>query len=314
MKEILGLHLDRISSDISDYLFENIGFIKGDGLFDLNNQSELDIIFGSGANIDRLNALLNNRTFLSTTRQDLIILAKFLVGYHLNNSHKINDSLKDLMSCKIAPQFAVKIDLLIKLLRVIHAKNNDAFIVDFEKLMNILPQDIQPAKIIEKYYLLHAEDLIEKRHLNEIVDLIVKYRQDSLNCLILAGNLFKEREDFYMAIDIYLKSIDVCKNNSLFGELRQICFEISWCYLKLIKPQKAIDFSNLSIELFNKYDAGIDKSLFLHKAYTVRAEGQFLLNNYELALQDINLALEFEREKYAIILHESIVYFLCDKK
>ena len=36
-------------------------------------------------------------------------------------------------------------------------------------------------------------------------------------------------------------------------------------------------------------------------------------NNYELALQDINLALEFEREKYAIILHESIVYLLCDK-
>lgn len=310
MKEILGLHLDRISSEISDYLFESIDFIKGDGLFDFNNQSELDIIFGSGVNIDRLNALLNNRTFLLTTRQDLVIFAKFLVGYHLNNSHKINDSLEDLMSCKIAPQLAVKIDLLIKLLRVIHAKNNDAFIVDFEKLMNILPQDIQPAKIIEKYYLHHAEDLIEKRHLKEIVDLIVKYRQDSLNCLILAGNLFKESENFDMAIDIYLKSIDVCKNKSLFGELSQICFEISWCYSQLSKPQKAIDFSNRSIDLFNKYDADIDKSLFLHKAYTVRGEGQFLLNNYELALQDINLALEFGREKTAIILHELIVRFL----
>ncbi|HOZ14228.1 MAG TPA: hypothetical protein PK784_05530 [Tenuifilaceae bacterium] len=312
MKDILGVHLDEITSDISDYLFESIDFIKENSLFDSYNQPALDIIFGTGDKIDRLNSLLNNRIFLSNPRQDLVILAKLLVGFHLDKKYLVENALQDLMNCQIAPRLALKIDLLIKLSKVLYLNQNDYFVANLESLMSVLPQDIQPAKIVEKYYLLHGRGIRAKVNLIEMIEHIVRYRDDNLECLLLIGNMFKKRNSIDIAIDVYLKCITICQNKSLFTELSQICLDISRCYLQLKNPEKAVDYSSISIKLFEKYNADLDKTIFLHKAYSIRCEAHLLQNNLELALKDINLAIDFYRDNRSIALRESIVCLLKD--
>ena len=310
MRDILGIHFDKISNAISEYLFENIQFIKDITLFGYLDQPELDLIFGNGEMIDRLNALVANKTFQTIPKQDLVILAKILIGFHDNHNHLVDNSLAELVRSKISPKLYEKLELLIRLSEVLYLERNTTPIANLERLMDILPPDIQPSKIIEKYYGLHSNELREQRYLEELLDVIIKYRNDCLDCLMLLGNRFKEKRYYEMAIKTYLKCLSICHSKSIFIDLCQICLSISECYLSLNNSQKAIDYSSIAIDLFRKYNAEEDNALFFCLAYSTRCEGHLLQNNLDLALLDVNSVLEHSKSASIIELRETIISLL----
>lgn len=301
INEILGKNYNETLEAIYQYLLNNSSKFIDYSLFkavQINciNASSTDL----ASNLFILQSEnLKDKLLESDERTDLKFLSVLLVDLNNENWQEAAYTLWDKLDYgSLDKELLDKIEPLRRLVRLIYLHINDELIPTLHRLMEILPQDVSPSRILWEFYDMDTDSLDYSEQLISIASVILEYRPDDSETHYFLGFIHYIMEDFQSSMKHYTSSLNLCYSKSeLHGNIGLLLCRIGYCHLSLGKYSDAIDCASsamIKYEEFRSQDNS-DK-MFYTMVYTLRARAYIEQDSSELAKDDILLGLEYDVE------------------
>lgn len=306
MKIILGVHYDRITNDILEYLKSNEEYFNDKSIFD--DLKPHKVIPINKAITSYSKSIIPKIKFIERCDDNLRWLTRILVGLYDDDFKAVVFFSNRIDKRKISTELLEEIELLKRLANLFWEESDEMLVPKLKGLMEILPHDISAIKLLTKFYENQKNDEQLLDNLNNMLDVIINFRPTDLDCLYFTGNLYKGKKEYPIAIESYKKSIICCtRNNKLRAAISWICLSIAECYLLQNNAENAIHYTSYALSGFispKKRKLEID---FYKNAFHTRCKAYFNQHDYELALQDINSALKYSEDLPLLEMKQEIL-------
>ncbi len=294
INEILGKNYNEAIGAIYQYLLNNSSKFIDYSLFkavQINciNASSTDL----ASNLFILQSEnLKDKLLESVERTDLKFLSVLLVDLNNENWQEAAYTLWDKLDYgSLDKELLDKIEPLRRLVRLIYLHINDELIPTLHRLMEILPPDVSPSKILWEFFDMDTDSLDYSEQLISMASVILEYRPDDLDTNNFLGFIFFIIDDFQCSMKHYKSSLNLCYTKSeLYSNISFLLCRIGYCHLSLGEYSDAI----IKHEEFRSQDNS-DK-IFYPMVYALRARAYIEQDSYELAKDDILLGLEYDVE------------------
>ncbi len=306
MKKILGVHYDRITNDILEYLKSNEEYFNDKSIFDDLKPHKVIPINKAISSYSK--SIIPKIKFKERYDDNLRWSTRILVGLYDDDFKSVVYFSNRIDKRKISTELLEEIELLKRLANLFWEESDEMLVPKLKGLMEILPPEISAIKLLTKFYENHQDDEQLLDNLNNMLDVIITFKPTDLECLYFIGDLYKGIEEYNTAIESYKKSIIYCtRNNKLRAAISWFCMSIAECYLLENNAENAIHYTNYALSGFispKKRKLEID---FYKNAFHTRCRAYFTQHDYKLALQDINSALKYSEDAPLLELKQEIL-------
>ncbi|HOZ14229.1 MAG TPA: hypothetical protein PK784_05535 [Tenuifilaceae bacterium] len=301
INEILGKNYDETLEAIYQYLLNNSSKFRDHSLF---KAVQINCINASSTDLASNEFILQSenlkdKLLKSDERSDLKYLSILLVDLNNENWQEAAYTLWDKLDYgSLDKEFLDKIELLRRLVRLVYLHIDDKLIPTLHRLMEILPQDISPSKILWEFFDMDSDPLNYSEQLISMANVILEYRPDDPETNYFLGFILYIMEDFQSSMKHYKSSLNLCYTKSeLYGNIGLLLGRIGYCHLSLGEYSDAINCASIAIVKYEELRSqdNSDK-MFYPMAYTLRARAYIEQGRYELAKDDILLGLEYDSD------------------
>jgi tetratricopeptide (TPR) repeat protein len=293
MKDILGEHFETVKSDIFNYLLSNSSLfsdrriLKALKIYSIDDSDEQSKY--------RQRKALRKQILESVEWYDLKWLSILLIDLIGENFEDVAYTLKKINYDKLSNEIVDKLDLVRRVSRLIYLYDDDKIVDALENLLEYpTPNQISTNSILWEFYHMDSEDT-DYDALIVIVNTLLKYRPTEYTTYFFLGYIFVEQELYPQALNSYIKALEICQSDpTLYEQISWLYMRIADCLFNLKRYQEVIENTDHALQYYNKYNTGNENEMeYYHFIFKLRCRSYFALKQYQLSLEDANLALEY---------------------
>lgn len=307
MKDILGDNLEGIKSDILCHLSSISGQFSDKTLL---KAIKIQTINAEDEDWDRRKLRIHIENLKESIEKyekyDIKMLSRLYLSLLLDDYHEASHILNLIDYNQLNPEIVKKISLLRNLSRVMFLENNDELISAVIKLLETdnLPLDFNFSILLFEFF--YRDEDCEKDYLYEMGETILSYRPDCYDAYSFLGFLKNEMKEYLGSLDSYFKCFEFAPSD----HLAWISLRMSDVYLSLQEYEKVIEYSNQALAYFDRFNRVTENShekLFFSTIYTLRSQGFMGIQDYKLAMGDIEQGLTYDDEHIHLTNLQEIV-------